>query len=247
MRFFQRSIPYLLVVTVLSACGQSGPADAPRPSRPAPTPVAVAPTTAPGADPTVMEKVTRGIARLDAMKTIQGYVSFDEIKDGKRDTGKAKIYFRNKPFAGRVELEQSDRWLAAGGVVVWKGGSELKVRPLKLPFSLSFSTDNPQMVSLRGYRLDQTDLFSMAKVLRAPGAQITPIGPKRVRNEDLFLVEVRSSASVPGIVREIIGLHQRHLIPAYREMYDAQGRMVHRGQGTELVFDRPLSADKFDL
>jgi hypothetical protein len=247
MRFLQRSIPCLLVATLLSACGQSGPTDAPRPTRPTPTPVAVAPTPAPAADPTVMEKVSRGIARLDAMKTIQGYVTFEETQDGKRDTGKAKIFFRNKPFAGRVELEQSDRWLAAGGVVVWKGGSELKVRPLKLPFSLNFSTDNPQMLSLRGYRMDQTDLFSMAKVLRAPGAQITAIGPRRVRNEDLFLVEVRSSASVPGIAKEIIGLHQRHLIPAYREMYDAKGQMVHRGQGTALVFDRPVAADKFDL
>lgn len=247
MRFFQRSIPCLLAAAVLSACGQSGPADAPQPARPTPTPAAIAPTPAPAAESAVTVMVARGIARLDAMKTIQGYVSFEETLDGKRDTGKAKIAFRNKPFAGRVELEQSDRWLAAGGVVVWKGGSELKVRPLKLPFSLSFSTDNPQMVSLRGYRMDQTDLFSMAKVLRAPGAQITAIGPKRIRNEDLFLLDVRSSASVAGISREIIGLHQRHLIPAYREMYDARGRMVHRGQGTELVFDRPVSADKFEL
>ncbi|MOA33733.1 hypothetical protein D3C78_1550520 [compost metagenome] len=116
-----------------------------------------------------------------------------------------------------------------------------------MPFSLSFSTDHSQVVSLRGYRLDQTDLFSMAKVLRAPDAQITPIGPKRVRNEDLFLFNVRSSASVEGVEREIIGLHQRHLIPTYREMYDAKGQMVHRGQGTGLSFDRVVSDKMFDI
>lgn len=247
MRF---SIPALVVATLLSACGQAGPTNAPTPGaaepQPRPAPVATAPAPTTGLDPAVQAMVTRGITRLDSMKTIQGHVVFEETQDGKSETGRAKIAFRNKPFAGRVEIVQSARWLAAGGVVVWKGGSELKVRPLKLPFSLSFSTDHSQVVSLRGYRMDQTDLFSMAKVLRAPGAQIKPLGARRVRNEDLFMLEVRSSASVAGIEREVIGLHQKHLIPAYREMYQG-GKMVHRGQGINLVFDRHVDDEKFDI
>ncbi|MFN3429263.1 MAG: hypothetical protein ACK46X_04850 [Candidatus Sericytochromatia bacterium] len=247
MRFW---IPALALTTLLAACGQPGPIAAPPPgaAEPAdrPLPVATAPLPPAGLDPATQAMVTRGIARLDSMKTVQGHVVFEETRDGKRETGKAKIAFRNKPFAGRVEIEQSGRWLAAGGGVVWKGGSELKVRPLKLPFSLSFATDHSQVVSLRGYRMDQTDLFSMAKVLRAPGAQIRPLGPRRVRSEDLFLLEVRSSASVAGIEREVIGLHQQHLIPAYREMYQG-GQMVHRGQGINLSFDRPVDDDQFDI
>jgi predicted small lipoprotein YifL len=247
MRF---RISALLALALLSACGQAGPTTAPEREvdRPVdrPAPVATAPALPTGLDPAVQAMVARGIARLDTMKTVQGHVVFEETKDGKSETGRAKIAFRNKPFAGRVDIEQSARWLAAGGVVVWKGGTELKVRPLKLPFSLSFATDNSQVVSLRGYRMDQTDLFSMAKVLRAPGAQIRPLGARRVRNEDLFMLEVRSGASVPGIEREVIGLHQKHLVPTYREMYQG-GQMVHRGQGINLSFDRPVDDDLFDI
>lgn len=238
----------LLAVTTMAACAQTSPGRAPVPP--------VTPSTAkppaqsapqPPLDPAVAAMVAQGIARLDAFKTVQGQVIFDEFKDGDTDHGKAQIYFRNKPFAGRVEMLESDRWLATGGVILWSGGTQLKIKPLKMPFSLTFPIDHSQTVSMRGYRLDQTDLFSMAKVLRAPGAQIRPLGPRRMRGEDLFLLEVRSPASVPGVAHEVIGLHQRHLIPTYREMYDARGQLVHRGQGVKLTFDRPLDGELFQL
>jgi hypothetical protein len=253
MRLLLRGLAIGLAGVILSACGLSGPASAPSTSTHAlstaqPGPATPAqPAPAASADPFVQDMVSRGIARLDGMKTIQGQVVFEEFKDGQRESGKAQIYFRNRPFAGRVEIEQSDRWLAAGGVVLWNGGHDIKVKPFHMPISLNFSIDNGQMLSLRGYRMDQTDLFSMAKVLRAPNAQIRGLGPKRIRHEDLFLVQVRSSASAPGVDHEIIGLHQKHLIPAYREMYDADGQLVHRGQGLNLVFDRTVDDKKFDL
>lgn len=252
MRFLQQWLPIALAAMLATACGQSGPASAPavssraladQPPQAAPQP----PMPVASADPMVMDLVNRGIAKLDAMKTIQGEVIFEEFKDGKSETGKAQVYFRGKPFAGRVEIEQSDRWVAAGGVVLWTGGKDIKVKPFHMPFSLNFGIDNPQMLSLRGFRMDQTDLFSMAKVLRAPGAQIRGLGPRRVRNDDLFLVEVRSSASAAGVDHEIIGLNQKLLIPSYREMYDASGKLIHRGQGVKLLFDRPVDSGKFDI
>jgi hypothetical protein len=254
MRF---SIPVavsLLAVLVLSACGQSGPTQ-PSASRsrlsggtsgasPAPLGQPVAPQTA--LDPAVQQMITRAIARLDAIKTIEGKVRFEEWKDSKHETGLAKITFRAKPFAARVDVEQSSRVFGPGTSVLWSGGTELKVKPIRMPFSLKFGYDNSQVVSLRGYRMDQTDLFSMGKVLKHPNAQIKAIGPKAITGDQVFLLEVHSPGSTDDVDREIIGLSLKHQIPTYREMYAGQ-KMVHRGQGLNLKFDQSISSDKFKM
>lgn len=243
----------LVAVALLSACGQSGPTEAPTSrarlgstggASPAPIAQPMAPTQA--LDPAVQQMITRAITRLDAIKTIEGKVRFEEWKDGKHETGLAKISFRAKPFAARVDVEQSSRFFGPGTSVLWNGGTDLKVKPIRMPFSMKFSYDNSQVVSLRGYRMDQTDLFSMGKVLKHPGAQIKALGPKAVSGEQVFLLEVRSPGSTSDVDREIIGLSLKHQIPTYREMYAGQ-KMVHKGQGVNLKFDHSISGDKFDM
>lgn len=235
----------MVLLLWVSGCGQAEPT---RPRPPA-TPVPVAPLPAPAADPgadrLVRQIVGGAIARLDAVKTIEGRVRFEEWEGDSHDVGAAKFTFRKKPFMARVDVEQSNRLLAAGTTVFWSGGTTVKVKPLKLPLTLTFDYDDNQVVSLRGYRLDQTDLFSMGKVLAHPQAQVRPLGPKRLGSEDFFLLEVRSPASVAGVDREVIGINQRHNVPTYREMY-AGSRLVHKGRGENLRFDHAIDGDKFE-
>lgn len=250
MRFMVPVATALVGLLLLSACGQAGPTqpstNRARLGRTGPAPVATPTAPASALDPAVKQRVAQAVARLDAIKTIEGKVRFEEWKDSKHETGLARIAFRAKPFAARVDIEQSSRFFGAGTSVLWKGGTELKVKPIKMPFSMKFDYDNGQVVSVRGYRMDQTDLFSMGKVLRHPAAQIKPVGPRVVSGDEVFLVEVRSPASTPDVDREIIGLSTRHLIPTYREMYAGQ-KLVHKGQGLNLRLDKSVSSDKFDL
>lgn len=251
MRFMVPVTSLLASLVLLSACGQAGPSQ-PSDSRarlsqlekPAPTLSPTAPQQA--LDPAVRAMIDRAIARLDSLKTIEGKVKFEEWKDSKHESGLAKITFRSKPFAARVDIEQSTRFFGSGTTVLWSGGTELKVRPIKMPFSMKFAYDNSQVVSVRGYRMDQTDLFSMGKVLRHPQAQIKAIGPKVVGGDPVYLLEVHSPASTKDVDHEYIGLSTRHLIPTYREMYVGQ-KLVHKGQGLNLKLDGAVSAEKFDI
>lgn len=243
----------LTSLLLLTACGQSGPTG-PRPvrdSRPIPVeplhPIG-GPVSPPGpaVNPQVQQMVASAVQRLDAIKSIEGKVRFEEWEGDKHDLGEAQFTFRQRPFAARVDVLSSNRLLASGTSILWEGGTSLKVKPVKLPITMTFAYDSVQVVSLRGYRMDQTDLFSMGKVLRAPGAQIRPLGPRRIRGEEVFMLEVRSPASLPDVSHELIGLHTRHQVPTYREMY-AGSKLIHRGQGLGLRFDGALDGEAFDL
>lgn len=235
-----------LALVSLVGCGQESPLPpAPRPtpyphfSTPAPTPSAAI-------DPQSRQLVARGLAVLDGFKTIEGTLHFEEWGESKQERGQARFLFRHRPFAARIEMVESERWLAAGSVVLWDGGEQLKIRPLGMPISVRMGLSNGQVVSPRGYRVDQTDLFSMGKVLAHPGARYRPLGTRRVRGEDLFMLAVESPASLPDVTREVIGLHQRSGLPTYREMY-VGNRMVHKGQGVGLKIDKPVDTTRFEF
>lgn len=237
----------LLACLLLPACGAS-PA-APKKPKAVPTfqdqrPIVQAPEST--VDPQLQAMVGQAVARLDAVKTISGKLAFRESKGGAEDHGDAAIAFRRKPFAARVDILESDRLLAHGGSLLWTGGTKLRIKPLKMPFSLEFGWEDAQVVSQRGYRIDQTDIFSMGKVLRHPGARLRALGEKRVRNEAVFCIEAYSPASLPGITREVIGIHQGHGIPTYREMYEGEA-LVHQGQGYQLRVDKPIDDERFEL
>ncbi|MFP5502412.1 MAG: hypothetical protein ACLGIN_07965 [Candidatus Sericytochromatia bacterium] len=243
----------LASMILLAACGQTDPVRTlpARDTRPIPVeptfPIGGPPQPqAPAFNPQVQQMVAAAVQRLDAIKTIEGKVRFEEWKGDQQDIGEAQFTFRQRPFAARVDVLSSNRMLVSGTSILWEGGTSLKVKPVGLPLTMNFAYDHSQVVSLRGYRMDQTDLFSMGKVLRAPGAQIRPLGPRKVRGEEVFILEVRSPGSLPDVSHELIGLHTRHQIPTYREMY-AGSKLIHRGQGLNLRFDGSLDGEAFDL
>lgn len=251
MRPSLRSALTLTALTLLSACGQPGPTAPPvRVSdtyAPTPVPQRPGPQAQPaGLDPFAQQLVAQGLARLQRYRSIEGRLVFTEWEGGKMETGEGRLSLRQKPFAARVDVLKSNRFLATGTSILWEGGDQVQVKPLKMPLSLKFDTDDSKVVSLRGYRFDETDLTSMAKVMRHPAARLRYMGPRAVKGEALHLFEVFSPASAKGITREVIGLHQQHQIPTYREMYEGD-RLVHVGQGVGLRLDGPVETDRFDL
>lgn len=238
------------LIVLLAACGQGGPAAPRMRASLAPvlvgSPIPVRPSATP-VDAVTQQRVAAALARLDSVKTLVGKVVFDEAKPGSdTEHGEAKFTFRHQPFAARVDVLTSNRWFANGATILWSGGNTLRVRPPHVPLSLTFDYDDDKVVSLRGYRIDQTDIFSMGKVLRAPGTAIAPLGPRRIQGEDLYMLEVRSPASLPGVTRELIGLSNRIQIPTYREMYAGE-MLVHKGQGLGVKLDIAVEGDLFDI
>ena len=186
---------------------------------------------------------------LNSVSYMEGSVAFKEYArdGGKEEHGDAKFSFRRTPFAARVDIQESNRMLAAGSAVLWTGGETVWVHRKGIPLTLSFAFDNSLVTSIRGWRLDQTDIFSMGRVLLAPDAKVRHLGLQKVGERDRIMFEVTGTrASLPGDTPDKIGLDPRMYVPTYREIY-AGSKLVHRGQGRNLTINKKLEDDRFKL
>jgi hypothetical protein len=235
----------LLATSLLAACG-SPPTSLETPGRTAAKLVAPQqPSTGPAnPDAEILAKLASG---LNGVSFMTGTVTFKEFGDGgKEEHGTAQFTFRRSPFAARVDIEDSNRLLAAGTAVLWTGGNSVQVRRKGIPLTLTFPADHSLVVSVRGWRLDQTDIFAMGKIALAPGAEVKSLGRVKVEDGDRVMLEVKSPASMPGITREKIGLDPTTFIPTYRAMYVGT-TLVHKGIGRKLVLNRTIDPERFKL
>lgn len=229
----------------MAGCGApptgTGP-DAPPAPKPLPTPAA----PPAGEDRPEVAHLAKLATALNTMNYMEGIVAFKEYDGTKVEHGEARFSFRRSPFAARVDIEESNRMLAAGSIVLWTGGDKVWVKRRNIPVVLPFPYDHDLVTSIRGYRLDQTDIFSMGKVLLAPGAKVKLLGTQKIGERDRIIFEVTSPASLPGVTRERIGLDARMYVPTYREVY-AGTKLIHRGQGRNLVINKRLEDARFNL
>ena len=235
----------LLAASLLAACG----APPTTPETPGRTAAKLIAPQQPAAGPEKPEAEILGklASGLNGVTFMTGSVTFKEVGDGgKEEFGTAQFTFRRAPFAARVDIEDSNRLLAAGTAVLWTGASSVQVRRKGIPLTLTFPADHSLVVSIRGWRLEQTDIFAMGKVVLAPGATVKSLGRLKVDDGDRLMLEVKSPASMPGITREKIGLDPTTFIPTYREMF-AGSTLVHKGIGRKLMLNKPIESDRFKL
>lgn len=215
---------------------------------PEPTKQLAAPSVPAGVPARTEDKLLASVATaLNGLNYMEGRITFLEYRDdGREEHGTAMFHFRRKPFAARVDIEESNRPLAGGSIALWNGGSTITVKRKGFPLAIPLPADNGLVTSARGYRLDQTDIFSMGKSLLAIGATVRYKGRRSVQNGERLMMEVKSSASPPGVTNELIGLDPVTFVPTYREMY-AGNRLVHRGIGADLALNKRLADSLFKL
>lgn len=234
-----------MLLTALAIVGCGGPPTATESARPARVlPAPSVPTSGETSPETT--HLARLATALNTMTYMEGMIAFQEFEGTREEHGEAKFSFRRSPFAARVDIEESNRMLAAGSSVLWTGGDKVWVKRKGIPVTLSFPYDHSLVTSIRGYRLDQTDIFSMGKVLLAPGAKVRLLGKQKVEDRERFMFEVTSPASLPGVTRERIGVDVAMYVPTYREIY-AGSRLIHRGIGRNLQINRKLDDARFNL
>lgn len=109
--------------------------------------------------------------------------------------------------------------------VLWTGGSDLKVKPSFLPFSVSKSISDEAIKTRNGWTIKDTCPAGILDSLLDPGAQVQILGEQNLMGKQMVMVNVNSPRKPKGATHEILGIDKANMLPAFREVYKNQAVM----------------------
>jgi hypothetical protein len=136
---------------------------------------------------------------------------------------KLKIYFK-KPGTLRISVLDSNIG-DKGTELLWPGSDSVKVKPSYLPFAVNLDLGDDRLASRNGWKLSETDVNSVLKVLLDPSSQLTPLGTQPQDGKMLQMVELHSSASPKGATKEVIGVDPSNNLPCLRMIFNGETLM----------------------
>jgi hypothetical protein len=146
--------------------------------------------------------------------------TYEKGPKGDSETETLDVAYK-RPSTLKVEIVQATGD-AKGAKVLWTGGSDMKVKPSWMPFSVGVSISDSRVVSKNGWTIKETDVSTILGVLLDPSAQVKVIGPQVVQGKQTTLLEVHSPKSPHGVTMEQIGIDPSNNLPNCRMMYKGQ-------------------------
>lgn len=178
------------------------------------------------------------------MNTASGVVSFWEKKGSQTSSSTANFYW-SRPEKLRADITEASTSGKRGVKLVYQGDKKITA---KLGFfKKTFSYDDPQVLSLRGYRIDQTDLGAFTTGLLAPGANVKYAGTTTISGRSADLLEVTGSKDLlPGTAKVLVAIDSVSHLPSQLEGFDNK-EVVYRAQVPQLNVNAQLPGNIFDL
>ncbi|MNX82101.1 hypothetical protein D3C86_1138150 [compost metagenome] len=178
------------------------------------------------------------------LNTVSGVVAFWEQKGGEQTKSKAEFYW-SRPGKLRANVTEADTMLKRGAKMVYLGDRKITVKVGFIKKTLPY--DDPQVLSLRGYRIDQTDLVALVGGLLDPGATLRHAGPATINGRAADLIEVTGSKTLlPDLAKVRIAVDKQSHMPSQVEGFEGS-EVVFRAQVPSLTVNPPLSNDLFEL
>ncbi len=162
-------------------------------------------------------------AIAQAQNGVQGFqATIESFEKGPKDeeTQTLKLTYK-KPSTLRIHITQG-KGQSQDAKVLWTGGSDLKVKPSFLPFSVSKPINDEAIKTRNGWTIKDTQPKALVDVLLDPAAGQQILGENTVAGMQLVMVQCRSAKSPKGATHEIIGVNKANMLPAFREVYKGQ-------------------------
>lgn len=177
-------------------------------------------------------------------KTVSGEVSFWEQKGFESSSSKAEFYW-SRPQKLRANIVEADSVTRRGAKLVYLGDGRITA---KLGFiKRSFAFDDPQVLSLRGYRIDQTSLTAIVEGLLDPEANVRYVGPVTLGGRASELVWFTGGKGMlPGLSRMQVAIDRQNRMPVLVEGFESKD-VVFRAHLSGLTLNPALSDDLFRL
>lgn len=178
------------------------------------------------------------------MNTASGVVSFWE-KSGAETSSSTANFSWSRPEKLRADVTEASTSGKRGVKLVYLGDKKITA---KLGFfKKTFRYDDPQVLSLRGFRIDQTDLKSFTEGLLDPSATVRYAGTSKVNGRSADLLEVMGSKELlPGTAKVRIAIDTLSHLPSQIEGFDTK-EVVYRAQVPQLNLNPQLPGDIFNL
>lgn len=204
----------LLPVTMIAACGASvaSPGGASVPT-PRPRPTATLAPAAPAADP-ARAFVAHSQASFAALPGYQTQLKFYQKQGSKEAKGTYDVGGKGKQL--RIFILDGN---SKGTHLLWSGGKTVKVRPAGLlsALVLDLGLDDQRVTSIRGYRIDQTEMGGFLRMLADPANHV--VGFKHDPGSYSMVVQgphLLSGCSSMGVVFD-----EKTYLPQVIELRDA--------------------------
>jgi outer membrane lipoprotein-sorting protein len=178
------------------------------------------------------------------LNTVSGAVSFWEKKGNEESKNKAD-FFWSRPGKLRANVTEADSVLKRGAKMVYLGDRKITVKVGFIKKTLPY--DDPQVLSLRGYRIDQTDLVALVNGLLDPNATLRYAGSATVNGRPADLIEATGTrVLLPDLAKVQIAVDKQSHLPSQVEGFEASA-VVFRAQVPNLTLNPALSNDLFAL
>lgn len=176
--------------------------------------------------------------------TVSGIVAFWEQKGRETTTSKAE-FFWSRPNKLRANVTEADSMTKRGAKLVYLGDGRITA---KLGFiKRTVPYDDPQVLSLRGYRIDQTSLTSIIEGILDPAASLRHIGTITIAGRQADVLDMtKGSGMLPGCNRMQLAIDRQTRLPLLVEGFEGTG-VVFRAQLSSLALNPKLSDDLFKL
>ncbi len=173
-----------------------------------------------------------------------GVVAFWEMKGRETSASKAE-FFWTRPSKLRANILEAESFSKRGAKLVYLGDGRITA---KLGFiKRSFAYDDPEVLSLRGYRIDQTSLTYLVEGLLDPSATLRHAGSKTIAGKVTDLLEAtKGSGMLPGCSRMQLAIDQQTHMPLLIEGFEGT-TVVFRAQLSGMALNPKLSDDLFKL
>lgn len=230
----------LLTAALTVGCGAESPVAPDDPGYQEPAPQPQQPSSE---DPRPMlQAVSQSYQALSTMTA-----DYEVRQLGKKGSYTATVKFQfEKPRKLSMKIETCSDALRQGAKVVWLGSGKIRAKKMLgfVPIQKEHELSEPDALSVRGYRYDETDFHAMVQALLAPQANPRMLGPTTVAGVPMELVEIRPTLA--GGQTERIGVDRMTRLPVYREVREG-GQIVYYQLYTHLRVNAKLPSDAFKL
>lgn len=173
-----------------------------------------------------------------------GVVSFFERKGRETTTSKAE-FFWVRPQKLRANILEADSITKRGARLVYLGDGRITA---KLGFiKRTLRIDDPQVLSLRGYRIDQTSLTYIIEGLLDPAAKLRFAGTSAIAGRQADLIDMTAGKGMlPGCTKMSLAIDRQTRMPLLLEGFEGS-TLVFRAELTNVAVNPKLSDNLFKL
>lgn len=177
------------------------------------------------------------------LKTFSGVAKFWETDGKETSTNTAEIYMA-LPGRLRANITEASSAMKRGVKMVSLGDGKITA---KLGFiKKTMPIDDPQVLSVRGWRLDQTDLGAIIRGATHADAKAKYVGPTTVNGRAAEVLELASPVLLPGTTKQVIALDAQTAVPLKLEGF-VGAQSVYRLELSNAQLNPSLPGDIFKL